>query len=93
MIVAFDCDNTLFDLKGRIIVENVQQLFWWLRRGDRVIIWSGGGKGYAETNARRLGIEDAVICAMKCTKDAERLKPDICFDDELVNLANVNVKV
>lgn len=93
MIVAFDVDGTLITLNDKIRFEVVDQLRWWLKRADRVIIWSGGGKGYAEHNARRLGLEEAVICLNKCKDAGEKYAVDICFDDENVQLAKVNVRV
>lgn len=97
-IIAFDCDGTLLSLQDNPIHKNIQHLLWYINNGDRVIVWSGGGRQYAETIARRvLGNvyleKGLIICSMKNKEQAEKLKPDICYDDEFVELAKVNVKV
>ena len=55
-----------------------------------MIIWSGGGKDYAEMWARRLGLEADEIMA-KDTRLKDKI--DIAFDDSDIDLAKVNIKV
>lgn len=80
MIIAFDCDGTLidaFDTPKREMVALVRAL----KRAPNVevIIWSGGGKGYATKVARICGLE-GVPCYDKFSNRPEIV--DIAFDDD-----------
>ena len=93
MIVAFDVDGTLRSWEGDFpIYDNIAIYFWFKRHGHRMIIWSGGGENYARTWATKYGLEPDVV-ASKNMVNAKELNPDICFDDEIVALATVNIKV
>lgn len=81
MIVAFDCDGTLIDFNDeprREMVELCRALHSETNR-VRVIIWSGGGKGYAEQVARKCGLR-GIECFAKF--DAKCPNVDIAFDDD-----------
>ena len=102
MIIAFDVDDTLiipsialersFDIPH---YHTIDLLRWFLANGDRVIIWSGGGKDYARMWAEKLGFypHPRITISEKTKEAAELLKPDICFDDCIVDLAKVNIRV
>jgi phosphoserine phosphatase len=88
MIIAFDVDGTLIDFDDNPrwrVIELAQHLAY---LPHRVIIWSGGGKDYAEVVARRLGfhvsdgptIGSEVECFGKFDSNAPVV--DIAFDDD-----------
>lgn len=95
--IAFDVDDTLIippiatgleiDTPNYEII-NIYK--WFQNQGHHMIIWSGGGKDYAEMWARKLGLKANEII----TKDTKlKDKIDIAFDDCWITLAKVNVKV
>jgi phosphoserine phosphatase len=57
VIIAFDVDGTLID--GDIVYDDIVAMLNTLNRfkNVRVVVWSGGGKQYAETIGRRLGLK------------------------------------
>jgi phosphoserine phosphatase len=78
--IAIDVDGTLINENG-INYEMISMIrfLYTSMRNVRVIIWSGGGKEYAETIARRCGIDD---CVHGCySKIGFSEKVDIAFDD------------
>ena len=88
LIIAFDVDGTLIDFDDKPrwhVVELAEQLAF---LPNRVIIWSGGGKDYAETVARRLGfhVSDGPTLGseVECFGKFDSNVPivDIAFDDE-----------
>ena len=95
--IAFDVDDTLiipavatgFDID----VPNYETIAiykWFQSQGNYMIIWSGGGKDYAEMWATKLGLQaDEILAKDTCVKS----KIDIAFDDSDVELGKVNVKV
>lgn len=86
-VVAFDVDGTLIDghdMPRRDIVE----ILLTMNAYCRIIVWSGSGASYAEMWGRRLFLPQFVQYREKGS-----LKTDICFDDEDVNLATVNIGV
>jgi len=80
MNIAFDCDGTLIDFEDQPRTEMVL-LARALRLSDhRVIIWSGGGKNYAEKVMRQCFGELKFECFAKF---ADNVPPiDIAFDDD-----------
>jgi phosphoserine phosphatase len=95
--IAFDVDDTLivpavatgFDID----VPNYETIAiyrWFQAQGNYMIIWSGGGKDYAERWAEKLGLTADEILA-KDTKYQNEI--DIAFDDSDIKLAKTNVKV
>ena len=94
--IAFDVDDTLVVpavVTGTTEVPNYEiiEIYRWFQgQGHHMIIWSGGGKDYAEMWARKLGLEaDEII--VKTVDRAEEI--DLAFDDSDIKLAKVNVKV
>lgn len=95
--IAFDVDGTLVKMMDSkrdeprweiiVILKTLHKL------GHRIIVWSGGGRDYAEYWVRQLFLEEFV--------DEVRAKPvgsrkdvcDICFDDEEVVFGKVNAQV
>jgi len=53
-----------------------------------MIVWSGGGKDYAQMWGEKLGLQ-----ADEYRTKEKDLSIDICFDDCIVELAKVNVRV
>lgn len=94
IVIAFDIDGTILNNEGvppetpphqrepspinleivmlmRILAKNM--------KNSRIIVWSGGGKDYAEQIVRRYGLTKYVDrCYSKSDCDEE---VDICFDD------------
>ena len=78
LTIAFDCDNTLIDWNDEPRPEIVT-LCRALAAHFDVLIWSGGGKEYAQTVARRCGLFDIPCFA----KFDDRLPIiDIAIDDD-----------
>ncbi len=89
--VAFDVDGCLIDDDDnpRWPVVDILRAFHAL--GWSVAVWSGGGQDYARMWVRRLGISefvDGVPAKSDTFNDF-----DLCFDDEIVTLAAVNVRL
>lgn len=93
-IIAFDCDGTLFTLDNKPRHEIIMMLRGFKFLYNRIIVWSGGGKDWAQTNVDRLYLNEYVDeISFKSEEESKRLRPDICFDDEFVDLAIINIKV
>ena len=80
MVIAFDVDGTLIDFNDNIRPEVVMLLTTLVYAGNHVIVWSGGGKDYAEQVGRRLGLPDTVVYLSKFP--APSFHVDIAVDDE-----------
>lgn len=93
IIVAFDIDGTLLNNEGvppetpphlrpktSVNLEAILLLQILSRmKNTRILVWSGGGKEYAENFVRLYGLEKYVD---RCYgKEACEEKVDICFDD------------
>jgi hypothetical protein len=87
--VAFDVDGTLFD-EDDYPRWDVVQVLRYLSSWCTVIVWSGSGLSYAKMKGRLLWLPPGVIY---WSKGAPPQAVDICFDDEDVSLATVNIKV
>ncbi len=64
--------------------------------GCRVIVWSGGGKDYAEIWVRRLFLQPFVVECLSKPIGGNGIMPekvDLCFDDEDVSFGLLNLKV
>lgn len=64
--IAFDVDGTLIDHKG-VPTDIVDMLYLFSRfKNVHIVVWSGGGKDYAERIVESLGIRDRIWrCASK----------------------------
>lgn len=97
MKVAFDCDGTLVNYEGKLRDEVCRLLIAFLSSGFKVIVWSGGGESYARSVWSRViqeyhiadGMSD-LLENVEC-KSKDRSKPELVFDDEVVNLGHFNV--
>ncbi len=107
IVIAFDIDGTLLNNEGippetpphlrpqcgvNLPVVMLMQLLSKYMKNTRIIVWSGGGKEYAENICRRYGFDKYISkCYGKneCEEDV-----DICFDDvHACELANKNIIV
>lgn len=90
--IAFDVDGTLINEDGKTnwrITDLLRTLASF--KNTRIIVWSGGGKSYAEMTVRHLGLEEYVdTCADKnhtgLDDDGKHIftpgfAPDIAIDD------------
>lgn len=90
--IAFDVDGTLIGERGSH--ENILTLLKILAgfKNVRVIVWSGGGKEYAESYVRRLDLEKyvkAVYSKVACEEEVH-----IAIDDiHEFNLGHFNLIV
>lgn len=94
MRIAFDVDDTLIIpsvVTGNRDVPNYETIAiyrWFQAQGHTMIVWSGSGIDWARTWAEKLDLRpDAII-----PKD-KKGGIDIAFDDCIVDLAKVNVRV
>ena len=85
IIIAFDCDGTLIrnggnkeDIANERIVELVKILHSF--KNVYIIVWSGGGKDYAQRWVRLLRLDDYVDKIASKTEWKE-LDVDIAVDD------------
>ena len=95
MRIAFDIDDTLIipavatnmpsDTPNYDVIAILK---WFQKQGHTIIIWSGGGIDYAKTWGEKLGLQPFVTIP----KD-KKGGVDIAFDDCMVDLATVNIKV
>lgn len=83
--VAFDVDGTLIrnggngiDISNVRIVELLKILSTF--KNVRILVWSGGGKEYAERWVRLLGLED-YVWRVDTKMNHEELNVDIAIDD------------
>jgi len=91
-VIAFDVDGTLIDSEGNTNWRITDMLRSFSRfKNVTVVVWSGGGKDYAEMYVRKLGLEKYVKrCYAKnhIGKDSNgkhlfepEIVPDIAIDD------------
>ena len=102
IIVAFDCDGTLISNtnglgreKLNIDVYHMLMLFSKMKN-TKVIVWSGGGKEYAEQIVAKYGLYQYVEACYGKQEYAETIHGhvDICFDDmHACKLAGKNIIV
>lgn len=101
VVIAFDVDGVIYgdqktdgahravvgqglNLKAIHLMETLSTF-----KNTRVIVWSGGGKDYAETIVRKFGLERFVDACVGKNTD---IHVDIAFDDEAdMELADKNI--
>ncbi len=91
VVIAFDVDGTLIDSEGHTNRRQVDLLIALAHmKNTEIVVWSGGGKDYAEMIVRKLDLEKYVDkCADKNHMGLEDGKhvfnpdmtPDIAVDD------------
>ena len=90
--IAFDVDGTLIrrtDNGDTPRYEIIQMLQTLVAQGHTIFVWSGGGEDYASEWARKLGLLPDVRIIGK----SKNYDIDVCFDDQAVDLAKINVIV
>jgi hypothetical protein len=88
--VAFDVDGTLIDENDQPRWDVIAALRWFASLPDcQVVVWSGSGLSYAKHWGRVLFLPPGIVYWSK----EPAPQADICFDDEEVTLAAVNIKV
>ena len=90
MIVAFDVDGTLIDYEDNPRHTIIDLLKRHSEQGDYVIVWSGGGKEYAQRWVTRLGLDEYVN---KVLPKSWPVHPDLTYDDQIVKLGIKNICV
>ena len=111
IIIAFDIDGTILNNEGippetpthlrpqcgvNLEVIMLIQILSRKMKNTKVIVWSGGGKEYAESICRRYGLEKYIHRAYGKAEYDETIegKVDICFDDvHACKLAEKNIIV
>ena len=88
--ICFDVDGTIIHQVGEKIDTpryEIVALFQTLSAlGCDMYLWSGSGEDWAESWGRKLALKATVV-------PKGSFRPDICFDDCIVELATVNVRV
>lgn len=91
--IAFDVDQTLITPDFKPIYKNIDLLIKLSEVGD-ILVWSGGGKDYAEQWVRKLGLEQYVeFTDIKNTHCASYYNVQISFDDQEVKLGLINFQL
>lgn len=100
IIIAFDIDGTIygspFAHKGEPVLNlktiQLMQLLKEHIKNVKIVVWSGGGRSYAEQIVNKFGLEKWVD---ECASKQEYIyEPQIAFDDEYdFNMATVNLIV
>lgn len=90
---AFDVDGCLIDSHDKPRHEIISILVALHKAGHRITVWSGGGKDYASLIVERLGLWGCVHEVRSKTDHHKFLIPDVCFDDQEVQLGRVNIRV
>lgn len=94
LVVAFDTDHTLIipsvvtcnrDIPNYEVIHIYR---WFQAEGHHMIVWSGSGVDWATLWAEKLGLKPNEIRIKQKSEDV-----DIAFDDCVVELAKVNVRV
>lgn len=111
IIIAFDVDGTILNNEGippespvhlrprhgvNLEIVLLIQILSKKMKNTKVIVWSGGGKEYAERICREYGLERYVdFCISKAEYDPQiHGTVDICFDDvHACRLAENNIIV
>lgn len=105
MIISFDIDGTLITYNDKPRLDILDMLRT-LSKYHTIVLWSGGGKEWAELWAKRLYIEeyvsacytkpmggkDKTILIGKMEMDSKEYV-DVGFDDENVDIAKINIKI
>jgi len=91
IIIAFDIDGTILNNEGaqrdggvNLPVLQMIELMAKKIKNSRVIVWSGGGKDYAEQIVRKYGLDrwvDGVYSKQGYDEETDG-KVDIAFDDQ-----------
>lgn len=98
IIIAFDIDGTILNNEGippgienhlrpqcgvNLEIIMLIQILSKKMKNTKIIVWSGGGKEYAESICRRYGLEKYIHKAYGKHEYDETVdgKVDICFDD------------
>lgn len=95
MRIAFDIDDTLIVPsvatgldRDTPNYETIALFRWFQAQGHEMILWSGSGIDWAKTWGEKLGLVPFTVLVKEKRDDI-----DLCFDDCVVDLAKVNVRV
>ena len=88
--VAFDVDGTLNKLDGTPNYPIIDLLRKYAIMGCDIYVWSGCGLDYAKQWIVKLGLDAYGATAIIKRKNTNI---DICYDDQEVKLAAVNIQV
>lgn len=98
MKVAFDIDDTILvpsvAMGNGISGDNVPNYDviaiykWFQAQGCHMILWSGSGIDWAKRWGEKFGLEPFEVRVKEKSEDV-----DLCFDDCVVDLAKVNMRV
>jgi len=91
MVIGFDVDGCLIDEKDNARADIIE-LLKALSEGNTIVVWSGGGAGYAKMWIDRLGL-DKFVDTHGHKLEPYPFKVDIAIDDQEVELGKFNIKV
>lgn len=96
MMIAIDVDNTLLTVAadGNTVVLNTNIVLLMHAVHElglaTIMVWSGGGKEYAEGVVRKYGLSHLVD---RCAAKDPRIMPDITIDDMDYDFSKVNLRL
>lgn len=71
----------------------IQVLRWFFKNDNKIYVWSAGGIDYAKQIVDKLGLTEMVEVIEKTKENSKLYDIDIVFDDEITNLAKVDILV
>jgi hypothetical protein len=92
-VIAFDIDGVIYKHNGKRNWRVINVLKGLAGLGNTIIVWSGGGADRAKRVVEKEGLAKYVSIATSKSDSLLKDAVDICFDDEWVKLAKVNIKL
>ncbi len=98
---AYKGEDVIHKFHQSLDYDMIQLLRWYQKNGDRVIVWSAGGVDYTTNFVNKFRLqEDGPIEVIEkrlyvpaTVVGVKVYSVDICYDDQEVNLAKVNIRV
>lgn len=90
-VIGCDVDGTLINFDNTPNYQMIDILRNLKSLGCQIVISSGGGKDYAKHWIDKLGLEEELEAVVVEKKKNDKI--DIFFDDEMVDIGRINIKI